>query len=86
MTNLIFDESEVFDFKSAECKRRMLANGDILKKNNVRHVLLVHGTFVGDDPFGFLGLLEPIEKELTDSANLTHEIKNQVKNLLDRLA
>ena len=86
MTALIFNESDVFSSESDECKRRMSANGDILKRSNVRHVLLVHGTFAGDDPFGFLGLLEPIEKELTGSANITNQLKNQEKNLLDHLA
>jgi hypothetical protein len=86
MTNLIFDKSEVFDFKSPECKRRMLANGNILKKNNVRHVLLVHGTFVGDNALGFFDLLEPIEKKLTGSTDKTNTLKNLEKSLVGVIA
>ena len=95
MTTLIFDENDIFNFESEECKRRMSANGDILKKSNVRQVLLVHGTFAGDDPLGLLkwveqiekNLLEPIEKKMMrDSTSITDLLKNQQKSLLDHLA
>ncbi len=88
MTNLIFDESEVFDIDSAACKERMSDCGGILKSNNVRHILLVHGTFVGDDPLDLLNwleqiernLLEPIEKNLLEPINWLEQIE---KNLLE---
>lgn len=86
MTNLIFDEGEVFG--SEEWKRRMLANGEILKSNNVRHILLVHGTFAGYDAFGFavFDLLNPIEQRLTGSTRITEKLKSQGKRLFDKLA
>lgn len=84
MTILTFDETEVFE--SAEWKQRMSVNGDILEKNNVRQVLLVHGTFAGDDAIGLFNLLGPIEENLTGSTFITNKLKSQGKSLLDHLA
>ena len=86
MTTLIFDESEIFNFETDACKRRMSTNGDILKKNNVRQVLLVHGTFAGNDALGLFSLLEPIEQKLTKSTFITDKLKSHGKSLLDHLA
>ena len=84
MATLIFDESE--EFESAGWKQQMSANGDILKKNNVRQVLLVHGTFAGNDALGLFNWLEPIEEKLTGSTFITAKLKSQGKSLLDHLA
>ena len=84
MTNLIFNESELFE--SDGWKLRMSKNGDILKKNNVRQVLLVHGTFAGDNALGLFDLLEPIEKNLTNSTTITNGLKTLGKGLVDDLA
>lgn len=80
MTDLIFDEGEKFG--SDGWKLRMTEYGGILKNHNVRHVLLVHGTFAGDDPLGLFNWLEP----LTGSTTITDLLKNQQKTLLDALA
>ena len=84
MATLIFDESEVFG--SDEWKQKMSANGDILKKNNIRQVLLVHGTFVGNDALGLFNWLEPTEKQLTGSTFITAKLKSQGKSLVDHLS
>jgi hypothetical protein len=84
MATLIFDESEVFG--SDEWKHRMSANGAVLKKNNVRQVLLVHGTFVGNDALGLFNWLEPIEKLLSGYTFITAKLKSQGKSLVDYLS
>jgi len=78
MINLTFDEDEKFGTDKWE--RKMLANGNILQANKVCLVLLVHGTFVGDDPLGISNMLEPINKTLADT------LRKKQKALINDLA
>jgi len=78
MTTLTFDENEIFE--TDEWKQKMSANGGILKRNNVRLVLLVHGTFAGDDALGLFELLAPVNKTLADS------LRKKGKALIDGLS
>lgn len=48
----------------------MQTYGDALKRHRVRQILLVHGTFVGDDPFGFYHILENLVNSAGDSKYL----------------
>ena len=78
MTTLTFDEDEIFE--TDEWKQKMSENGGILKINNVRLVMLVHGTFAGDDALGLFDLLEPINKTLADT------LRKNGKALINKLA
>ena len=78
MINLTFDEDEKFGTDKWE--RKMLANGNILQANKVCLVLLVHGTFVGDDPLGISNMLESINKTLADT------LRKKQKALINDLA
>lgn len=80
----IFDEGEKFE--SDEWKLKMSAQGKVLKNHHVRHVLLVHGTFAGNDALGLFDLFEPIDKKLTGTTFITDTLKTQGKNLLNHLA
>ncbi|MDD1606625.1 MAG: hypothetical protein LUP96_08025 [Methylococcaceae bacterium] len=84
MTILLFDESE--QFESDEWTLKMSAQGKMLKNHNVRHVLLVHGTFAGNDALGLFDLFEPIDQKLTGSTIITDTLKTQGKKLLNHLA
>lgn len=79
MTLLTFDEEAVFE--SAEWTHKMSAHGKALKENNVRLVLLVHGTFAGNDAFGLFDLFEPIIGE-----TLANTLRVEGKELLNKLA
>ena len=78
MTTLTFDKDEIFE--TDEWKKKMSANGCIFKRNNVRLVFLVHGTFAGDDALGLFDLLDPINKTLADA------LRNKGKALINKLA
>lgn len=79
----IFDEGEKFE--STGWKGSMLANGAVLKNHNVRQVLLVHGTFAGDNALGLFDFLEPIEKNLTGATTITKILRALGKNVLNHL-
>lgn len=67
----------------------MQSYGAALQRHKVRQMLLVHGTFVGDDPFGFYRILENLVKSAgaSDYLNLNEliaEIKRAGKlNLIN---
>lgn len=79
MTALTFDETA--PFASDDWQQQMLANGDSLKRNKVRLILLVHGTFAGNDALGLFDLFEPIIGETT-----TDLLRKEGKELLDKIA
>lgn len=80
MPTLTFEEDE--DYKTEAWKQKMSANGDILKNNNVRQILLVHGTFVGNDALGFFDLLKNyVYKRLVNT--LRKRGKALINQLLD---
>jgi hypothetical protein len=83
MSVLLFNEGETFE--SNEWKLRMSAQGEILNTHKVRHILLVHGTFAGNDALGLFDLFEPIAQKLTGSTIITDKLKNQGKKLLNHL-
>jgi hypothetical protein len=78
MAALTFDEDEVFD--TDNWKQKMSGHGELLKKNNVRQILLAHGTFVGDDALGLFDLIEPLNKSIADS------LKGEGKDIINKLA
>ncbi|CAG1020842.1 hypothetical protein DOJK_00610 [Patescibacteria group bacterium] len=51
-----------------------------LKKHQVSSIILVHGTFAGNDALGLFDLLEPLSKQLADI------LKQHGKALLDKIA
>ena len=51
-----------------------------LKKHQVALIVLVHGTFAGNDAFGLFDLIEPIHQDLTKT------LKQHGKTLLNKLA
>ena len=65
-----FEPSEAVN--TVEWDKAMLGYGDILYKHDVRQIFFVHGTFMGNDPFGIdklveiTGLHKPA-KSITDS-------------------
>lgn len=84
MTDLVFDEIEAFE--SSEWEEKISPTGKILKDKGVRQILLVHGTFAGNDALGLFDLLEPIEQEVTGFTTLSKLLKVKGKDLLDRIA
>ena len=77
MPGLIFEADEVF--QSEAWKQKMSAYGKALKNNNVSEILLVHGTFAGDDALGLFDLLEPLNKRLSNA------LKQRGKAVLNRV-
>jgi methionyl-tRNA synthetase len=67
------------NFAENICQQEMSVYKQHLKKHQVRLILLVHGTFAGDDAFGLFDLLDPINKRLAD------KLKNKGKRLINRL-
>jgi hypothetical protein len=67
------------NFAENICQQEMSVYKQHLKKHQVRLILLVHGTFTGDDAFGLFDLLDPINKRLAD------KLKNKGKRLINRL-
>ena len=51
--------------------------GPILDENNVTHAYFVHGTFVGDDPFGLVPALRRIYPEMDPSTE--YGIRQKIK-------
>ena len=64
MPILTIKKTEIFG--TDEWKKKMSSNGDILKNNDIRKILLVHGTFTGDDALGLFNLFEPFNKKISD--------------------
>jgi hypothetical protein len=60
-------------------KQKVLARKGSMQAHKVRLVLLVHGTFAGDDALGLFELLEPINKKLAN------KLKNKGKRLTNTL-
>jgi len=78
MADLKFDNGEVFE--TDDWKQKMSMQGELLKKNNVRLILLAHGTFVGDDTFGLFDLIEPLNKSIADA------LRDEGKHIINKLA
>lgn len=78
MTALTFDNNEVFE--TNDWKQKMSGHGELLKKNAVRLILLVHGTFVGDDGLGLFDLIEPLNKSIAGT------LKEEGKHIINKLA
>jgi len=78
-----FNEGE--KFQSDGWKHRMSANGEALKSHKVRQVLLVHGTFAGDNALGIYDFLEPIERSLTGSTAITDKLKSFGKGVFNNI-
>lgn len=72
-------------FLSEPWKKRMSANGEVLKNHKVRRVVLVHGTFAGDNALGVYDFLEPIEQSLTGSTAITGKLKSLGKFVFNKL-
>lgn len=72
-------------FLSEAWKKRMLANGEKLKNHKVRQVVLVHGTFAGDNALGIYDFLEPIKQSLTGSTAVTSKLKSLGKFVFNSL-
>ncbi len=64
MTTFTYRKDE--KFKSSAWKQKMSGHGDSLKRNHVRKLVLVHGTFAGNDALGLFDMLQPINKPLSD--------------------
>ena len=79
MTTLTSNETAYF--ASDEWQQKMSTHGEILQRNSVRLILLVHSTFTGNDALGLFDLFEPIIGEAT--ADL---LRTEGKKLLDKLA
>jgi hypothetical protein len=78
MTALTFDKDEVFE--TDNWKQKMSGHGETLNKNNVRLILLAHGTFVGNDAFGLFDLIEPLDKSIADT------LREEGKYIINKLA
>ena len=78
MSELIFEEDK--QFNTEEWKQKMSAHGESLRNNNVRQILLVHGTFTGDDALGLIHLLDPINITFADL------LRKKSRDLINRLA
>ena len=78
-----FNECETF--LSDEWKAGMLVNGSVLKNHKVRQVLLVHGTFAGNNALGIFDILLPVEQILSGSTVLVDKLKEVGKGLIDDL-
>lgn len=83
MIRLQFNEDT--EFRSDAWKKRMTANGAVLKKNKVREVFLVHGTFAGDDAFGLVTFLEPLRHAFPHANALIEKLKSLSKQSIDRI-
>ncbi|MDD2738427.1 MAG: hypothetical protein PHR94_05805 [Methylomonas lenta] len=78
-----FNEDEKFE--SSKWKMQMFANGAVFKNQKVRQVLLVHGTFVGDNALGIYDFLEPIERSLTGYKTITNQLESFGKDVINHL-
>lgn len=77
MISMAFDE--IAEFESEPWKKEMDRNGEAMKSGNVRKVLFVHGTFAGNDPFGFYGVM----KQLGVSSGVTEILEIMSEKLKD---
>ena len=84
MIKLKFNENTTIG--SDAWKKRMDANGALMKKNKVREVFLVHGTFAGDDAFGLITFLEPLRHTFPHSSSLIEKLKSLSKQSVDKIA
>ncbi len=67
------------EFETPAWKQQMEACGISMRQHFVREVVFVHGTFVGEDPFGILAIF----KSLGVSERLTELCEKQGKKLTD---
>ena len=51
-----------------------------LKNHQIENIILVHGTFAGNDAFGLFDLIEPISQDLSNT------LKQHGKALLNKIA
>lgn len=89
MPTLTFEEDE--EFKTDAWSQKISGYGDNLKNNNVRQILLVHGTFVGNDALGLFELLRPIYNTLANALRkrakaLINQVLGDVGNFTNEYA
>ena len=72
MKKIRFNENT--EFGGDVWKERMARNGVALKKNNVRQVIFVHGTFAGDDAFGLFSFFEPLRLAFPQAKPIVDDI------------
>ena len=79
-----FDQESAFNYKnpfldgqSEEWQKRMAQIGPKLDKHDVTHAYFIHGTFVGDDPFGLIPALRRIYPNMDPSTE--DSIRKKIK-------
>ena len=73
-----FDKIE--DYESTSWKQKMKESGKAMADNGVRQTIFVHGTFVGGDPIGILGIMKSfgISSRITDLLEKTGKTFNDL--------
>lgn len=84
MINLTFHQEAIPG--SNAWKNQMLSLGTALADKNVRHILLSHGTFAGNDPLGINSLIGNIEIANDIQLFSSEAMKNFTKHAVDFLA
>lgn len=64
----------------------MAANGKALKGNNVKEVILVHGTFAGDDAFGLFSFMEPLRQAFPQAKSIVEKMKEYSKHSVNKFS
>ena len=83
MSSISFDDDTRVG--SDQWQQAMAFNGNALKKSHVGLIVLVHGTFAGDDGFGLFDLVESINNSWADTLKdkrrtVFNELANDVGN------
>jgi len=64
-------------------KKRMAENAAVFKKNNVREIVFVHGTFTGDDALGLFSLCKPLTQAFPQARGVVEKIQKYTKRSVD---
>lgn len=84
MQKFKFNDDAVFG--SDEWKKRMAENGKVLKKNNVKEIIFVHGTFAGNDAFGLFSFMEPLRQAFPQAKSIFEKMKEYAKHSVNYFA
>lgn len=76
--------SRLLSDQTDEWKTSLKRSGDILRKNRVVDIVLLHGTFVGSDPVNFFSSLKSTFPKI--GQKIEQGLSNRVRGLIDTVA
>ena len=77
----IINFEEIAEYQTPSWKQKMEEYGNVMGNKHVRQTIFVHGTFVGEDPFGMFQIM----KSFGVSSRITDFFKKHGKKLTDIL-